>query len=179
MTANRPILVDICWTLFYSNTTYDFLHIKGNRLNSLVYKLFGCDLVRRHAIRKFNALSRDEQRARAEQFYAEHLVPRKIDEVWRIIKGRDIILVSQTMDIIAQVVAEQVGAKAYFATQKKEEVLAHYTDFDIITDNLSDLPLIKQAHEATVVTYNNRSRWERILQRDKQVNFIDTGRDKY
>jgi len=179
MTANRPILVDICWTLFYSNTTYDFLRIKGNRLNSLIYKLLGCDLVRRRAIRRFNTLSCDEQRARAEQFYAEYLAPRKIDEVWRRIKDRDIILVSQTMDVIAQVVAEQVGAKAYFATQKKEEVLAHYTDFDIITDNLSDLPLIKQAHEATVVTYNNRSRWERILPRHKHIRFIDTGRDKY
>ena len=179
MTSNRPILVDICWTLFYSNTTYDFLRIKGNRLNSLLYKFFGCDLVRCRAIRKFNALSRDEQRALAERFYAEYLVPRKIDEVWRRIKGRDIILVSQTMDIIAQVVAEHTGAKAYFATQKKEEVLAHYTDFDIITDNLSDLAIIEQAHEATVVTYNNRSRWERILPRDKQVNFIDTGRNKY
>lgn len=179
MQTNRTILVDICWTLFYSNTTYDFLHIKGNRFNSLLYKLFGCDIVRSRAIRKFQHLPQAEQVARAEQFYTDYLVPRKIEPVWQLIKGKSIVLVSQTMDIIAQMVAKHVGAQKYYAIQHKEEVLAHYTDFDIITDNISDLELIKHAKHATILTYNNKARWQRILPQGLNVTFIDTNRNKY
>ena len=179
MSTNKTILVDICWTLFYSNTTYDFLHIRGNKFNSLIYKLCGIDLVRSRAIRAFIRLPQDEQMARAERFYTEYLEPRKIAPIWQLVKGRDIVLVSQTMEIIAEVVAKHIGAQAYYATQNKEEVLAHYTDFDIITDNLSDIELIRHAHHATIITYNNRSRWQKILPRDINVTYIDTGRDKY
>lgn len=179
MKTNKFILVDICWTLFYSNTTYDFLNIRGNRLNSLIYKLFGYDMVRSKAIRRFQIHSREEQMALTEQFYNSYLEPRKIEPVWRMIEGRDIILVSQTMDIIAEIVAKHVGAKAYYATQNKAEVLAHYSDFDMITDNISDLELIKHAQHATIITYNNKSRWEKILPQDINVSFIDTGRTKY
>ena len=142
MHQGHQILVDICWTLFYSNTTYDFLHIRGNKFNSLIYKL-------------------------------------KITPVWQMIEGKDIILVSQTMDLIAKTVAEHIGAKAFHATPNKGEVLTHYTDFDIITDNMSDLPLIRRAKKATIITYNNRARWERILPPEVNVNFIETGREKY
>lgn len=179
MKTNTFILVDICWTLFYSNTTYDFLNIRGNWLNSLIYKLFGYDIVRNRAIRKFQTYSREEQMALAEQFYNSYLKPRKIEPVWRLIEGQDIILVSQTMDIIAEVVSKHVGAKAFHAMQNKKEVLAHYTGFDIITDNISDIELIKHARHATIITYNNKSRWEKILPQDINVTFIDTGRTKY
>ena len=175
----RPLLTDICWTLFYSNTTYDFLGIRPNKWNSLLYKLFRHDFLRSRAIRQFQSFNAEEQLARAERFYTDYLTPRKIAETWNQINGRDIILVSQTMEIIAKVVAEHIGAKQYFATQNKSEILAHYTDFDIITDNISDLELIRHAHEATIITYNNRSRWKAILPRDINVTFIDTGKDKY
>lgn len=179
MKENRTILVDICWTLFYSNTTYDFLHIRGNKLNSLIYKLFGMDLVRSRAIRSFERLPIDEQQAQAERFYTDYLLPRKITPVWQMIEGQNIILVSQTMDIIAKTVAKHIGAKAYHATQHKEEVLSLYTDFDIITDNISDLALIRHAKQATIITYNNRSRWEKILPPDINIHYIETGRNKY
>ena len=179
MDKNRDILVDICWTLFYSNTTYDFLQIKGNWWNSLIYRLFRKDVIRGRALRKFNRYSREEQLVRAEQFYVNYLEPRKIEEVWQMIQGKDIVLVSQTMDVLAQTVASHVKAKAYYATQTKEEVLAHFTDFDIITDNTSDIELIKHAKKATIITYNNMSRWKKILPRDVNVQFIETGRDKY
>lgn len=179
MQTNRTILVDICWTLFYSNTTYDFLHIRGNRFNSLLYKLFQYDMIRSHAIRKFERLPKAEQLSRVERFYTDYLVPRKITPVWQLIDGKPIVLVSQTMDIIAQTVARHIGAKAYYATQHKEEVLAHFTDFDIITDNISDLELIKHAQHATILTYNNKARWQRILPPDINVTFIDTETNKY
>lgn len=179
MDNKRYILVDICWTLFYSNTTYDFLQIKGNRWNSLIYKIFRYDIVRSMALKRFNRYSREEQLARAEQFYTYYLLPHKIDEVWHLIEGKEIILVSQTMDIIAETVAKHIGAKAYYATQTKEEVLAYYTDFDIITDNISDLELIKHAQQATIVTYNNLPQWKKVLPQDINVRFIETGRSKY
>ena len=179
MHQGHQTLVDICWTLFYSNTTYDFLHIRGNKFNSLIYKLFGIDLVRTRAIRAFNRLPLAEQQTRVEQFYTDYLLPRKITPVWQMIEGKDIILVSQTMDLIAKTVAEHIGAKAFHATPNKGEVLTHYADFDIITDNMSDLPLIRRAKKATIITYNNRARWERILPPEVNVNFIETGREKY
>ncbi len=179
MKEDRTILVDICWTLFYSNTTYDFLHIRGNKFNSLIYKLFGIDLVRSRAIRSFEQLPADEQQARAERFYTDYLEPRKISPVWQMIDGRNIVLVSQTMDIIAKTVAKHIGATTYHATQHKEEVLSLYRDFDIITDNISDLALIRHARQATIITYNNRSRWEKLLPADINVHFIETGRNKY
>ena len=172
-------LVDICWTLFYSNTTYDFLHIRGNKFNSLIYKLFGYDIVRSRAIRKFKVLPEAEQTARVERFYHDYLEPRKIEQVWKMIEGKQIVLVSNTMDIIAKTVAKHIGTKKYYATQNKEEVLTHYTDFDIVTDNLTDIALIRHAKSATIITYNNRSRWEKMLPRDINVNFIDTNRKKY
>ena len=179
MPAHKTILVDICWTLFYSNTTYDLLGIRANVLNSLVYRLFGIDLVRRRAVRRFQRLPIDEQQARVEQFYTSYLEPRKIEEVWEIIEGKDIVLVSQTMGIIAQEVAKHTGAKAYHTLQHKEELLTRYADFDIITDNTSDIPLILRARHATIITYNNRSRWEHLLPTNLNVTYIETGRNKY
>ena len=179
MKEDRTILVDICWTLFYSNTTYDFLHIRGNKFNSLIYKLFGIDLVRTKAIRTFYRLPLAERQTRVEQFYTNFLLPRKITPVWQMIEGRNIVLVSQTMDLIAKTVANHIGAKAYHATPHKEEVLSLYPEFDIITDNTSDITLIRHAKQATIITYNNRSRWEKILPKDINVHFIETGRNKY
>lgn len=179
MKSDRTILVDICWTLFYSNTTYDFLQIRGNRFNSLLYKLFRYDAVRSRAIRRFEQLPEAEQETRVERFYTDYLEPRKIAPVWALIEGKEVVLVSQTMDLIARTVAMHIGAKAYYATQHKEEVLAHYADFDIITDNLSDIELIKHAKHATIITYNNRARWEKNLPKGINVTFIETGREKY
>lgn len=179
MKSDRTILVDICWTLFYSNTTYDFLQIRGNRFNSLLYKLFRYDAVRSRAIKRFEQLPKAEQEARVERFYTDYLEPRKIAPVWELIEGKEIVLVSQTMDLIARTVARHIGAKAYYATQHKKEVLAHYTDFDIITDNLSDIELIKHAKHATIIMYNNQARWKKILPKGINVTFIETGREKY
>ena len=116
---------------------------------------------------------------RVERFYTDYLEPRKIAPVWEQIEGKEIVLVSQTMDLIARTVTRHIGAKAYYATQHKEEVLAHYTDFDIITDNLSDIELIKHAKHATIITYNNQARWKKILPKGINVTFIETGREKY
>jgi hypothetical protein len=96
-----------------------------------------------------------------------------------MIEGRNIVLVSQTMDLIAKTVASHIGAKAYHATQHKEEVLSLYPEFDIITDNISDLALIRHARQATIITYNNRPRWEKILPPDINIHYIETGRNKY
>lgn len=179
MTNERYILVDICWTLFYSNTTYDFLHIRGNRLNSLLFKLFGCDIVRSRAIRRFRQLPEEEQAARAERFYTDYLVPRKIEPVWQMIQGKPVVLVSHTMDIIAETVARHIGAKAYHSLPDKQEVLTLYNDYDIITDNLTDIELIRHAKSATVITYNNCERWLKILPRDINVTFIDATERRY
>ena len=191
---------DICWTLFYSNTTYDFLHIKGSWWNSLLFKLFGIDLARKRGTRKLKGYTREELLAQAETFYRDYLEPRKIKPVWDLVSQtkNDIILVSGTLDIIAEVVAKHIGAKAFYATElefKDGVCTGRYRDFllrkkellktgrlkphTVITDNLTDIDLIRHATDATIVTYNNRARWQKILPAGLQIAFIDAERERY
>ena len=199
--GHTSCLSDICWTLFSSNTTYDFLNIRGSKFNSLFFKLFGVDLARKRAVRKLKGLTRDELLAKAETFYSDFLEPRKINAVWETVnkyqkaKG-DLVLVSGTLDIIAQVVAKHIGAKAFYATPlefkngictgrysdfllRKKELLSQYHNFDVITDNLIDMHLIRRAKKAIIITYNNRERWEKVLPEHIQTTFIDGERDRY
>lgn len=181
MKEENIILTDICWTLFYSNTTYDFLGIRPSRWNTLLYKLFHYDFARARGLRQLQGLTEQQRSDKAEQFYTAYLEPRKIMPVWELLSGRDIVLVSGTLDIIARTVARHIGAKAWHATDplKKDRVLPLYDRFDIVTDNMTDLELVKHARHATIVTYNNRPRWQRILPRDLNVTFIEAAEQRY
>lgn len=213
MTDKRYIFVDVCWTLFYSNTTFDFLDFAvrdrryqrlrrigrtwiGRKANVLLYKLFGYDRLRTRGLHYLAGKTRTELQALAEQFYSLYLVPRRIEQVWQTLPAEHLVVVSGTLDIIAKTVAEHIGAEAYYATEMlydgevftgkyrdfllgKADVLPHYNDFDIITDNITDIDLVRHAHHATIVTYNNKSRWAAILPTDINATFIDTEQTKY
>ena len=214
MTDKRYILIDVCWTLFYSNTTFDFLDFVlkenkeymrlrrigksriGRAINLLVYKLMHRDKERARCIRYLKGKSRTELQALAEQFYQVYLLPRKIDEVWKQLPKENLVIVSGTLDIIADTVARHIGAETYYATEMvydnglftggfhdflldKSDVLPHYNDFDIITDNLTDIDLVRHAQQATIITYNNQSRWQRILPTDINVTFIEAEQARY
>lgn len=125
-------------------------------------------------------MSAQQLDAKAEQFYNNYLVPRKTP-VWELLRDKDIVLVSGTLECIAKTVAKHIGAKAYHATDqlKKHEVLRLYDDFDIITDNLTDIELVKRAKHATIIVYNNKDRWQQILPRDLNVTFIEATESRY
>ena len=213
MKTKNTILVDICWTLFSSNTTFDFLdfivqdkgYIRmrkfysswfGRRLNLLIYKLFHHDCQRSHGIKYLQGYTYQQLQQLAEQFYHEYLLPRRIAPVWTLLEGREIILVSGTLDIIAQTIASHLHASAYHASKlhyqdnictgqyedlllTKKRVLQHYTVYDIITDNLTDIDLIRRAQHATNVTYNNQKRREKLLNAKPNTTYIHVPQSRY
>ena len=174
----------------------------GRAINLLVYKLTHRDKERARCIRYLQGKSHAELQTLAEQFYQEYLLPRKIEQVWKAIGGQQsaggnrLVIVSGTLDIIAEKVARHIGAEAYYATEMlynndlftggfrdfllaKSDVLPHYNGFDIITDNLTDIDLVRHAQQATIITYNNKSRWQRILPTDINVTFIEAEQARY
>ena len=213
MTEQRYTLVDVCWTLFYSNTTFDFLdfvvkdkgykHLRrigkswlGQKTNVLLYKLFRYDLQRSCGLRYLKGKSRSELEALAEQFYQEYLTSRRIEPVWQLLPKTNIVIVSGTLDIIAETVARHIGADAFYATEMvydandftgkfndllltKSSAIPHYDNYDIITDNLTDSELVRKAHKATIIAYNNRNRWAALLPPDIDVTYIDAREQRY
>ena len=213
MTETHYTLVDVCWTLFRSNTTFDFLDfaIKDKRYirlrrfgrkrlvqlaNLLLYKLFRYDWLRSHCLRYLAGKSRSKLQALAEQFYQEKLLPRRIGQIWEQLPRTNVIIVSGTLDIIAQTVAAHIGAEMYYATEMlytddiftgrykdllllKSSVLTRYTDYDIITDNLTDIDLVRHARHATILVYNNRNRWLNQLPSTENITFIESTEQRY
>ena len=213
MTEQRYTLVDVCWTLFYSNTTFDFLDFAvkderyirlrqigkswlGRKMNLLAYKLTHVDKERARCLQYLKGKSQTELQALAEQFYQEYLLPRRIEPVWQELDGKRLVIVSGTLDIIAQTVARHLGAEAYHATEMvyhdnlftgmfrdfllgKADVLPQYSDFDIITDNLTDIDLVRHARNATIITYNNKRRWLDALPIGTNATFIDAEQPRY
>lgn len=213
MKKTNNILVDICWTLFSSNTTFDFLdfiihnqHYSrirkfysswfGRRFNLLIYKLFHYDCQRTQCLRFLRGFTHQQLHTLAEQFYTEYLLPRRIQPVWKLLDGKDVILVSGTLDVIARTVASHIGAKAYYASEllynddicigkyhdfllTKRNLLHLYSDFQIITDNITDIDLIRHAQHATIITYNNTKHWEALLSANQSITFIHGTQSRY
>ena len=193
----RPLLTDICWTLYRSNTTFDFLdsiiaapryrrmrHFFttrfGKYINLLLLKVFHIDLQRTLALRYTRHWDKDTLLDKARTFCSTYLEPRKNEEVFRILQGRQIILASGTMDAIAQAVAEQLQPTAVHSSHLlKHHLLDMYCDFDIITDNTADLPLIRKAHHAYIVVYDDLPRWKKLTKDLQNTEFIYADGTKY
>lgn len=192
---NLPIVVDICWTLYNSNTTYDFLdqvihETAYKRLRTLfryrfvhyinlgLLKIFHVDIQRWLAMRFLSAIRPEVIKQMAVEFVKIYLERRKIMESWNIIAGRKIIIASGTIKPIADAVAEELGALAVYSGDVfKRDIIKNYSEYDIITDNISDLPLIQKANKAYIVTYNNESRWEKFS--IKNVEYIANEFSRY
>ena len=212
----RYTLTDICWTLFSSNTTFDFLDFlfssnasyrrlrrlfktrAGKYANLLLYRLFRYDMHRRLAARHLKGMTRTELEQKAEQFYQSYLLPRKIENVWRVLPKENIVIASGTLDVIANTVAKHIGAYKVYASrlQYKNDVctgtlsdilltkhlhIAGIEHFDIITDNLTDAELVNKAEKATIVTYNNLSRWKKRVGNNPstEITYIEAETDRY
>lgn len=193
----RPLLTDICWTLYRSNTTLDFLDSIiaapryrrmrrffttrfGKYSNLLFLKVFRIDMQRSLALRYIRHWDKDTLLDKAHTFCKTYLEPRKNEEVFRILQGRRIILASGTMDVIAQAVAEQLHPTAVHSSHiLKHHLLDTYRDFDIVTDNTADLPLIRKAHHAYIVVYDDLPRWQKLTKDLQNTEFIHADGTKY
>ena len=201
----KVIFCDICGTLFYSNTTFDFIDYVVNsrkylffkkiflnycfrKINALFYHLFGVDLLKRLSIRFLKGLSKNELSVKAKEFYANYLSSHRIAESFSLVneyrnRGYYLYLVSATLDVIAESVGKGLNADVVLSSSlyydskdvctgkikidlfgRKWECLCK-NDYDIesmlvITDDFSDLELIKQAQMVYIVTnVVNMHRW--------------------
>lgn len=191
-----PILTDICWTLYRSNTTFDFLdavieadgyrrlrriarHPIVRLINLLILRLTHRDMIRHWALRYLRTYSDEQIAELARQFVRQDLSGKKIDAAWEVLRGRRIVLVSGTIPPIAQAVAEEVGAVAVYAGDiHKRKVQSLYDTYDIITDNRSDIALVRRARHATIVTYGNQNWWQNVLG-TKEVDYIEGQTERY
>jgi phosphoserine phosphatase len=133
------ILVDICGTLYKSNTTFDFLDyyfdchktyhyfrlftktVVWKSFNLFLLKCLGIDLTRILAIRRLKGFTRNQLSEMANHFYSDYLMSRKIQPVFQLLElykseGRTIILVSATMDFIAVEVARRTEIELSYST---------------------------------------------------------------
>lgn len=195
--TDRPLLTDICWTLYRSNTTFDFLdrivrspHYRrircifsttvGKHINLLILKLFHFDLQRSLALRCIRHIDNTTLLEKARTFRDTYLEQRKNAEVFDTIQGRKIVLASGTMDVIAKVVAEQLHpVQTYSSRILKNQLLNRFTCFDIITDNTADIALIRKAHRAYIVVYDDLPRWQKLTKGLQNTQFIYVNGTKY
>ena len=215
------VLVDICGTLFKSNTTFDFLYyifserrsyllyrrlylsITWKLLNRVLLVLFGIDLTRLIALHFLEGFSRDELIRKAEKFYDETLRRRENREVLEAVKGecadsnKRVILLSATIDVMAEVIASKIGCKEYYSTlleykdnictgrmrkdllgKKVQEVkrLGMEQQIDTVyTDDLSDIPVLALARNKNIVVYPKyKDKWKKAVQQNQwDAKFIE------
>ncbi|HBZ34511.1 MAG TPA: hypothetical protein DEO38_05370 [Bacteroidales bacterium] len=207
-------LVDICWTLYSSNTTYDFCrYVAGEdmvcapmsrwlrRINVFIYRLTGIDMYKSSLVNSLKGMSRQTLEVKAQTFVDEFLEQRRIAPVWNIMPRSNVVLLSATLDIVAEQVAKHIGALRFCATQlnfdneglcqgtisndlqQRKHLAVDYDDYDIFTDNHSDIALISRARHATIVVYGNHDRWSRTLKKHhvdvSKVTFIYASTPRY
>ena len=138
-------MLDVCDTLFLSNTTFDYLRWylrrrspnKLTRLKLLVSKfspkfwyliLKGRfqkkDIIRYQAISLLKGESLVRLKAEASLFYEQFLASRKNQKVWKLLTdlhekfpGDERVLVSSSLDIIISEVADRLGISEFYASE--------------------------------------------------------------
>ena len=135
----KTALIDICGTLYDSNTTMDFLDrtfgsLRKYRLyrsvsrtflvravNKLLLQTFSFDFIRMIGISLLRGKSEHEISASVDEFYNSFLLqkqqkqPMEIIETYRS-KGYRLILVSATLDCIARKVAKEMCISEWYAS---------------------------------------------------------------
>lgn len=130
------LLIDICGTLFKSNTTFDFVrYYFGQKkrvkfwfslpyriYNRLMYKCFHREPLRMNLISMLKGISKDRLEEMAEQFLNDYLLKRELEPVIPFIDycemfGAKLIIVSATIDVIAHAVARYYEIDECLSTQ--------------------------------------------------------------
>lgn len=140
MEKEKYFIIDVCGTLYRSNTTMDFIkfHYSGKRwfqvlqklranriyayVNYLLFRISGIDLTRIIAIHHLKGLTKEEISNMANRFYNEYLLKIKNEDVFDIIEdkrknGLTLVIVSATLDCISKIVAENLGVKRFFSSE--------------------------------------------------------------
>lgn len=206
---NDVFLIDICGTIFRSNTTFDFLSYffsqkhwykilsicRGTRIliiaNAILMRILKMDILRYWAISHLKGMTSKKLATMADEFYNKYLKNCINEEVIQIIEkckadNKELVIVSATLDCIAETVAKNLGIANVYSSQmafendrfcghlkidllqKKYKVLTANgvmpPYWGIITDNYSDKKLIENSKQAFLVQYANKpNRWESLL----------------
>lgn len=204
----KVVFVDICGTLYRSNTTFDFLDFYLHTLdwrifrslskcfawravNKLLVRYLQFDLTRTLAVRFLGGIPSVELDRACARFYEDYLEKRKNIPVFERIsslkkEGVKLYLASATLDFIACRASAHCSIEVVLSTRLDyaglvcqgkihTEVLGNKYDrltqanklekpYGVITDNLSDWPLVRPAAFTYIVTYRHTiGRWQRLL----------------
>ncbi len=173
---------------------------KGWRMmNRILNRFAGLDLTRVIALKKLKGFSRGQLEQMVSRFYDEFLVHCRNEEVIRLLRklqlsGKPVILVSATLDLIAGEVARRMNIPEYHASRLAyrdgictgrlmQDLLGNKPDglkdqgivppFQlVVTDNLSDLPLLLQSDEKVIVSYpRTQRRWTNLIRQYELNNY--------
>lgn len=128
-------IVDVCWTMYRSNTTFDFVAFVSESYNRnkvalfflnnglikalivLIGRILGVDIYRWFYVLMLKGFTYDELYEASNNFYDLFLVRNKIDFTFNIIEKisckKDIVLCSASLDIVIKVIAERLNFKYY------------------------------------------------------------------
>lgn len=208
----RNVILDICDTLYYSNTTFDFLSYldtKNNNknstllslrkvklimhLNAVIFKLFHIDLYRKICI-LYTLKGKDVLYINnlCNEFVDEYLSKKQIYPTFEIIKKyhskSNIIICSASINPIVASVAKHIHCNTYFSTEleiknntytgkvtndilgKKHKALLDLNYDLVITDNKSDIDIIKKAKNVILISFErNIDFWKKFLDKNKNI----------
>ena len=188
-------IIDICGTLYDSNTTFDFLRwrspgkhrfkrwvsttLAAKAVNKASMVLTGFDLMRAWWVRELSGVTQQELQRSARAFAEEYLPGREITEVHQLIdgwreKGYRLVLVSATLDVLAEAIAARLGVEEVHSSQLvyedrvckgtlKKDLLGRksavvdplirgYGRVAVVTDNTSDWALLALSTEGYIVS---------------------------
>lgn len=140
---SRYVVSDICDTLFFSNTTFDFIRFciekgwLGNRGKrrwglylrrgslpfwalAVLNKLTGSDFHKKIAVGLLKGYSVAAVSSWAARFYQEYLLTKKVDQTFAVLQQladeTQLVLASSSIEPVVAEVARAVGASRYVAT---------------------------------------------------------------
>lgn len=202
-------LIDICGTMFRSNTTFDFIRyyygsnwrvkfwgtLLYRMYNRLMFHFFCRDPLRNNLIGMLKGEKEVHLKFMADMFCKNILKKKENLNVIRIIKekkkeGSVPVIVSATIDVIAQAVASNYNIPFCFFTEleydkgrtclgrikndllsnkekalKKAAINPPYAC--IITDNYSDSDLINNSLTAYLISKGNKNKWSSFIKKEK------------
>lgn len=201
-------LIDICGTIFNSNTTFDFLKFYFSKkhwykilimirkiktliiINAIFMRLFQIDLLRYWALTHLKGYTKEQLSSMSDIFYKEYLTKRTNKEATEIIErmkreNKELILVSATLDCIAFAVSKNMNIPCVFSSKLafknnkclgrlQHDLLANKPNvlvdnkinppyWGIITDNYSDMALIKKSQHVFLIQYSNKKNYWKHL----------------
>lgn len=140
MKIEKIVIFDVCGTLYYSNTTFEFLHFLYDRnklfnlftllrksipiraLNMLILRVFKFDAVRYFALKFLSSMTLENANQKTDEF-VRSLSSKKILKMHDLLStyktepGTKVILMSASLDIIIEKIAQHLDVQNFYASK--------------------------------------------------------------